>query len=1131
MPQSLRGVGCKSIFDLVLAILAVLVLLPQAASAQSYVLGRVDAPVTRNASVMATGDFNNDGILDFAVVNETSTFSGSVTIFLGKTNGSLSAPMSFALSDQPGLAIITGDFNGDGKLDLAATTQVGQVVILLGNGDGTFQSPKTTTFGLNLQGLAAGDLNGDGKLDLAVADQSGQLVSVLPGNGDGTFQTHVDYPIGSTANKVTIADLNHDGKLDLVVLSGFSQKLSILLGNGDGTFQAHVDYPAGSNPVQAVVADLNGDGNMDLVVANGYFGGAIDVYLGKGDGTFPPLVSYPVGVSTSSLALGDFNGDGKLDVAAADDSDNYVSILLGNGNGTLQTAVNYPSGFRPVGIAAVDFNGDGKLDLEFLNPTNNDGTNASIAVLLGHGDGTFHNDASYATVTMEPYNIVTADFNGDGKPDLAIRDDDNTGASISVLLNTGAGKFGAASAVTAATGPLWLAAGDFNGDKNADLVVDDTDGSNNPYLTVLLGNGDGTFQTAVNHAVPGNLQWLVAGDFNGDGKLDVAGIQQANAVAVFLGNGDGTFANPTTYATGAQASFMASGDLNGDGKPDLVVSNHDDATISVYVGKGDGTFANQVVYNPQGQPSAMAIADVNGDGKLDIIVANSNSQYAVFLGKGDGTFPQTPILNQINGLGVGVIQTGDFNGDGQIDLVIGSGGPSVSIVYGNGDGTFTTESDFAITQPPFTLAVADFNGDGTLDFATPNLGLGNVTVFLSEPSAFVYPSMLTFASEPQGGTSAPQTVTLTNPSAVPFTVTGLLTAGDFGATHTCSVPLEGGSYASCTAAVTFTPTGGGTRMGEISFADDVPGNPQVVALKGTGAAGPAVSLSPKAITFTQVVNTTSDAKVVTLGNTGTLPLMLTSAISVSGDYTETDNCGTSVAAGGSCTINVTFAPTATGARNGVLTINDNAAGSPHTVGLTGVSVDFTIAPAAGSPTSVTVAAGQQATYQLTLIGVSDFSGQAALACTGAPSEATCSVSPASATLTGATPASVTVTVTTTAASNVMPSPSGDGGKPRAPIAVLAVLAAIMSMMAMFLAASLSSGSRSRLSRYRVAFQAVLALAAFASLAALTSCGGGGGKGPTNPGTPAGTYTLTVTGTLPVGSGTATHSQALTLIVQ
>jgi hypothetical protein len=1136
MSQSAPGLARKCSLRVMFAVLLIVAFFPRTAAAQNYVLGRMDTPVPPNARVMATGDFNHDGILDFAVATDSiDGFSQSVTILLGNLHGTATPTASFPSIPSDALAIIAADLNGDGNPDLALASGT-ELMILIGNGDGTFQPVKTTELNLFARSLAAGDMNGDGKLDIVMPDSTGQQAAVFIGNGDGTFQAPAGYPLGFGPTSVTLADFNHDGKLDIAALGSFPNQMSILLNKGDGTFLPHVDYSLPSSPAQAVAADLNGDGNVDIVIANTYTPGGVVIATGKGDGTFTVGTPYVVGTGSSSVTIGDFNGDSKQDVAIADFEGNFLAVLIGNGDGTLQPAAIYPSGYYPQSIAAVDFNGDGKLDLAFLNGTTNDGNTPSVSVLLGHGDGTFHADTSYASSGMFPNAVVTADFNNDGRPDLAMADLSQTGG-VSILLNTGAGKFGPSSAVSTLTMPLGLASGDFNGDKNIDLLVSDRDASSNGQLEYFAGNGDGSFQPSVVSPITGGgVQQLVAADFNGDGKLDMAAIEQQANVVVFLGAGNGKFGTPATYGAGQTVVALVAGDLNGDGKPDLVASNEQDGTLSVYINKGDGTFFSQVVYNTNapgsfGQTGSVLIADVNGDSKPDLVTVTTNNDYVVFLGNGDGTFAQTPISSLINRIQADVMQAGDFNGDGKIDLVIGSQPASASIVYGNGDGTLTTETDFAMTQSPFTLAVADFNGDGTLDFAIPNLGLGNVTVFLSEPSAFVYPSMLTFASEPQGGTSAPQNVTITNPSAVPFTVTGVTTAGDFGATNNCTEALKGGVYASCKASVTFSPTGSGTRMGTLSFADAVPGNPQMVALKGTASAGPAVSLSPKAFTFTQVVNTTSDAKIVTLGNTGTAALTLTSAISVSGDYTETDNCGTSVAVGGSCTINVTFAPTATGARNGVLTINDNAAGSPHTVGLTGVSVEFTIAPAAGSPTSVTVTAGQQATYQLTLIGVSDFSGQAALACTGAPSEATCSVSPASATLTGATPASATVTVTTTAASNVVPAPSGDGGKPRAPIAVFAVLAAIMSMMAMFLAASLRSGSRSRLSRYRVAFQAVLALAAFASLAALTSCGGGGGKGPTNPGTPAGTYTLTVTGTLPVGSGTATHSQALTLIVQ
>src|SRR6267143_1107003 len=269
--------------------------------------------------------------------------------------------------------------------------------------------------GRNPTSVTAGDFNGDGKLDLAVTNEGSNNVSVLLGNGDGTFQAAVSYPAGSGPVSVTSGDFNGDGKADLVVANpgAGSNSVSVLLGNGDGTFQAAVSYPAGSVPFSVTSGDFNGDGMLDLAVTN-EGSNNVSVLLGNGDGTFRAAADYSVGAQPFSVTAGDFNGDGKPDLAVANAGSNNVSVLLGNGDGTFQAAVSYGVGSSPVSLVSGDFNGDGKLDLAAANESGN-----NVSVLLGNGDGTFPSPASYGA-GLQPWSVTSADFNGDGKPDLAV---------------------------------------------------------------------------------------------------------------------------------------------------------------------------------------------------------------------------------------------------------------------------------------------------------------------------------------------------------------------------------------------------------------------------------------------------------------------------------------------------------------------------------------------------------------------------------------------------------------------------------------------------------------------------------------------------------------------------------------
>ena len=332
---------------------------------------------------------------------------------------------------------------------------------------------------------------------------------------------------------------------------------------------------------------------------------------------FNTHVDYPTGQVPFGVAAGDFNGDAKLDLAVTNSVDNTVSVLLGNGNGTFQPRVDYATGARPTSVVVADFNGDGKLDLAITNGSGN-----SVSVLLGNGDGTFRPHADYATNT-NPQFLVAADFNGDGHLDLATANygPDYSPGTVSVFLGNGDGTFQPERSYPAGINPFGIMAGDFNRDGKIDLAVTNNNGAWGVWI--LLGNGDGSFQSTAFYGTGANPRQGVVADLNGDGNLDlVAANCIDNDISMLLGDGQGHFSSPVNYPAGEYIQAVSGGDFNLDGKLDLVTANAVSNSVSVLLGNGDGTFEANVDYATGNGPNSIAIGDFNGDGTPDIVTAN-----------------------------------------------------------------------------------------------------------------------------------------------------------------------------------------------------------------------------------------------------------------------------------------------------------------------------------------------------------------------------------------------------------------------------------------------------------------------------------------------------------------------------
>lgn len=340
--------------------------------------------------------------------------------------------------------------------------------------------------------VAVGDFNGDGKADLVTANVDANTLTVLLGDGNAHFRQAKGSPVATESGPygVVVADFNRDGKPDLAVANSGAHNVSILLGDGSGRFRSARDSPiaVGPRPVALAVADFDGNGKLDLAVANSA-GSSISILLGDGAGGFTtaPQSPYKTGRIPVAVAVADCNGDGKPDVIVANEISNTVSWLAGDEAGGFGARTDLEVGSRPFAVAAADFNNDKKPDLVTANSQAN-----TVSLLLSdgtvnHGAGGLAAKTDVAT-SAEPVGLAVGDFNGDGKPDVAVanrRDD-----SLTILLNDGTGHFNAAPKALTRQGPVSVATGDFNGDGKLDLAVANNTSNS---VSILLGEGDGRF--------------------------------------------------------------------------------------------------------------------------------------------------------------------------------------------------------------------------------------------------------------------------------------------------------------------------------------------------------------------------------------------------------------------------------------------------------------------------------------------------------------------------------------------------------------------------------------------------------------------------------------------------------------
>jgi hypothetical protein len=947
----------------------------------------------------------------------------------------------------------SGDFNGDGKLDFAATcSATTQVTTYLGRGDGfPAQRPasllsSSVCFG-NLLPIAAGsgDFNHDGKTDAVFLyngiDELG--LSYLLGNGDGTFQDPQQLAFPTLTNpgnpfeavvpiNVYVADFNNDGYSDILVTDNDGD-LIVYLANKNGGFSSPVissPYPPLSSAV--LVGDVNKDGYPDLVATTS----GLTVALGNGDGTFTVKQSFNYPFSTSYPGqLADLNGDGNLDVLVFDNGSMSFLFFAGDGTGSFQApvvALSPPAAAIDGGNTTetlLDIDQDGVLDLVFfgLNPTSTSPyLDTGLSWAKGNGNGTFEQPAFL--VDMGGLGIVplqTIDLENGGHPAIL----DTIGDLYLPAQSTAAIKLGGYELGSGYYFDLGVLAQGQTATASMPVLSGDKETLNISSIQTqlpfqeddnCLGSLSGSCQVTVSF-VPTSVPGTYSGNIAISSNASAAPIQVpvfASVISVIAGE---FTVSPQSLNFGTQqvgtSKTLQATFTSVSGQPATVANvehSGSDFTMSTSCRGQVTTCTMDVTFTPQTAGSQT--------GSISLIDANGIATTVTLTGTGSPAGPQatvTPLSLAFGSQTVGtasaaqpITLSNTGNAALQIQLIAASTGFTVTNNCGSSLASGANCTLMVAFAPATTgiqngtLAISD-NSSGS----PQTVALSGTGTAAPMPQLVITPLSLAFGSQTVGTTSSQQPATLSNTGDAPLQIQSITASTGFAATNSCGTSLAPG--ASCTLLITFSPVAAGSQSGTLSISDNASGSPQTVALSGIGIAASAqvaqLTITPSSLSFSSFAGSSSNLQTVTVANTGGLPVQMQSVTATTG-FSVSNACGSLLAPGSSCTIAVTFAASSIGIQTGTLTIQDDAPGSPQTVSLSGTDSDFSLSAASGSSTSATISSGQTATYQLAVTPAGGFSGTLTASCTGAPAGMQCVSNPATVSFTGSSPQNVTFTV-------------------------------------------------------------------------------------------------------------------------
>jgi len=699
------------------------------------------------------GDYTGAATPDIAVAGATVTAGMPNVAVIPDVSGLSSGTVSYSrggptpwgigwLPDPPSLVVAnTGN--------MAAAEPTHTVSVLRRSVTGGFGSSIEVFAGVTSDRVASLDFNRDGILDLIISGPAGSGLMSSQGFGDGTFQVPQNVSYGSgVVSWVASVDANRDGAPDVLYAVPAAAEIRRVLSNGGGGFNAPAVVASGFGEPCAT-GDVNRDGKADFIACNG---NQVQAFLGSGDGagSFVPGPSFTLAGPSNlrAITLGDWNRDAKLDIAIS--ADTGVLRYLGVGDGSFTSATTLLSAHSIRGGAAADVNLDGLPDLIVTDEGTSPITGSSVqgvTVLPGNGLGGFGTPLLFPALDI-PGVLAVADVNRDGKPDLIGKNSFTVPPeqqSLSVLLGDGVGDFGARTDYAAGSSPLGFALGDFNRDGRVDVA-----GSGNGAIgttaqgvvSILRNAAPGSFGTLGARTDYANVGVAVAGiargDVDRDGRMDavmVGTIAGAPYLGTLHGDGVGGFLGGSIVPlTGVDPRSVVLGDLNRDDRIDAVIGNGNSANFYVCLGTGS-TFGAPGARITGNPPIHVAIGDFNRDGILDVITANPSFQdISILTGAGDGTFSGPALLSSVNGVtGIGV---GDLNHDSILDIVATGGGTGTARVHlGLPSGNFQLNGNTTIGPGTISPVFADFNRDGTNDVVIGSTGGGGrISVCFSNTS-------------------------------------------------------------------------------------------------------------------------------------------------------------------------------------------------------------------------------------------------------------------------------------------------------------------------------------------------------------------------------------------------------------